>query len=177
MYCLEHKFLDPKQFPDGRESDQYDEHAVHIAAIDKRGSVVGIIRLIHASKTILPTEKSHKLAAILSGLKDKGVVEISRLIIDPKYRKTFLFLDLLKVAFNYSKSHHINYWIGSIEEKFYNYLKQAFGFFPLFEERKFIYNTWNYSFLIDLAKFEEVFKQDNRILHYIFKSRIASKFI
>ena len=39
MYCLEHKFLDPKHFPDQRESDKYDKHAVHIAAVDKQGDV------------------------------------------------------------------------------------------------------------------------------------------
>jgi N-acyl-L-homoserine lactone synthetase len=176
MYCLEHKFLNPTQFPEGRESDEYDKHSTHIAAINRNGDIIGLVRLIHAYVTTLPTEKSHNLAEIISHIKKSGVVEISRLIIDSKYRKTFLFLDLLKFVFNYSKSHDINYWIGSIEEGFYNYLKKAFGFFPLFEERKFIYNTWNYSFLIDLVKFEETFKHDNRILYYIFKNRLVDKF-
>jgi N-acyl amino acid synthase of PEP-CTERM/exosortase system len=49
VYCLENTFENPAQFPDGRETDEYDAHSLHAALIYKPlRTVVGGVRLIQA---------------------------------------------------------------------------------------------------------------------------------
>ena len=47
VYCIEHKFENPDDFPDGRERDEYDEHAVHSLLVHKpSGAIAGSVRMV-----------------------------------------------------------------------------------------------------------------------------------
>jgi N-acyl amino acid synthase of PEP-CTERM/exosortase system len=47
VYCIENQFEDPNDFPDGRETDAYDEHSLHAALIHRPSSaLIGGVRLI-----------------------------------------------------------------------------------------------------------------------------------
>ena len=47
VYCIEHSFEDPREFPDGLERDGFDGNSVHSLLIHRpSGSVAGTVRLI-----------------------------------------------------------------------------------------------------------------------------------
>lgn len=87
VYCLEQRFVDAARCTDGRESDEFDAHAIHFAAATDRGEVVATLRLVLDSPLRFPLER------YAPGLLDDRPLgerprtgEISRLIIAPRYR-------------------------------------------------------------------------------------------
>lgn len=48
VYCEECGYLDPTAYPEGIETDEYDERSVHIAAHYRSGLLVGTVRLVLA---------------------------------------------------------------------------------------------------------------------------------
>ena len=46
VYCVERGFLDPADYPDRREVDEFDAHSVHLGVLDAHGTLVGTARLI-----------------------------------------------------------------------------------------------------------------------------------
>lgn len=46
VYCVERGFLSQENYPNGEESDPYDAAAVHFAAVDRNGKVIGSVRLV-----------------------------------------------------------------------------------------------------------------------------------
>ena len=57
VYCLEQRFVDAARCTDGRESDDYDLHAIHFAAATERGEVVATLRLVLDSPIGFPLER------------------------------------------------------------------------------------------------------------------------
>lgn len=169
MYCIKYKFLDPENYPDQKEIDEYDTHSVHLAVIDNFDNIIGTARLIKNIKTSLPTEKEYNLKEVVDKIRSNGIAEISRLVIDDKYKKTFVFFDLIKTLYKYSRKHDINYWLCSVEEWLYNYIKSFFGEIKLLSKQKFIFNTWNYPCLIDIEEFQKSLKRKSKLLYLFFK--------
>ncbi len=88
VYCHEMKFLNTEDYPDGVESDHYDKHSVHFAAVDENENVVGSMRLVLKSDEPFPLEKySDRLAVDMNTLPRDTIGEISRLVISKKYRR------------------------------------------------------------------------------------------
>src|SRR5882724_13667013 len=56
VYCLEQRFVDAARCTDGRESDEFDLHAIHFAAATDRGEVVATLRLVLGSPLGFPLE-------------------------------------------------------------------------------------------------------------------------
>ena len=56
IYCHEAEFLDDTEYPDEIESDIYDAHSIHFAALNKANQVVGTLRLIFDSELGFPLE-------------------------------------------------------------------------------------------------------------------------
>ena len=46
VYCVERGFLSQENYPNGEESDPYDATAVHFAAVDRSGKLLGSVRLV-----------------------------------------------------------------------------------------------------------------------------------
>lgn len=87
VYCLEQRFVDAARCADGRESDEYDVHAIHFAAANERGEVVATLRLVLDSPMGFPLERHAN--ALLAGRprsERPRTGEVSRLIIAPRYR-------------------------------------------------------------------------------------------
>ena len=93
VYCIENSFEDPARFPDGREHDEFDNHALQGLLYDNTSkAIAGAVRLIlpHPGKpgNRLPIQglcrhprvHDHRL---LVG----GAVEISRFAISKEYRR------------------------------------------------------------------------------------------
>ena len=89
MYCKELHSLDAINYPNGQESDWYDQYAVSFVIKDQ-GEVIGGIRLVSDTPKGFLMEEGFSLSAIN---RDK-TVEYSRGIIQHGYltRGTFLFL-------------------------------------------------------------------------------------
>ncbi|MEK6715749.1 MAG: PEP-CTERM/exosortase system-associated acyltransferase [Candidatus Omnitrophota bacterium] len=88
VYVKENGFISCEDCPDGKEKDKFDEHSIHIAAIDKRGILAGAVRLALDSPYGFPIEEhchypifNHKVE-----LSRKNLLEISRLVISRDYR-------------------------------------------------------------------------------------------
>lgn len=88
IYCQEVEFLDDGDYPDGAETDLYDQHSMHFAALDRDNQVVGTLRLIFDSEHGFPLE-SHcpnydqsKITFPRSQL-----AEISRLAVSKSWRR------------------------------------------------------------------------------------------
>ncbi len=87
VYCLEQRFVDAARCADGRESDEYDVHAIHFAAANERGELVATLRLVLDSPMGFPLERH--ASALLAGRprsERPRTGEVSRLIIAPRYR-------------------------------------------------------------------------------------------
>lgn len=83
VYCRKLAYEDPARFPDGEEHDQYDEHAVHFLAFDRRrGDWVGTLRLVHPGPAGLPLASVAGLSSSIGQLINRErVLEISRMCI------------------------------------------------------------------------------------------------
>ena len=94
VYCEEFHYESESDFPDHRESDEFDPYSLQCVVTHRRsGRTAGCVRVINASKTNpLPLEKFCldsiyvEYAETLIGEHDK-VCEISRLAVDPAFRK------------------------------------------------------------------------------------------
>ncbi|SDM68057.1 N-acyl amino acid synthase, PEP-CTERM/exosortase system-associated [Geoalkalibacter ferrihydriticus] len=96
VYCLERGFEDPAQYPDGIETDIYDPHAVHLAAVEEQtGQVVGSARIILDSPLGFPLEQHFKLDATLDHVDRKELCEISRLAVTKSHCQDFGIVSLL----------------------------------------------------------------------------------
>lgn len=90
VYCVEHAFENPREHPDGREIDKYDDRSVHSVLIHKpTGSVVGTVRLILPGDEPLPiTEVCHDpRLKDLSLFPPATTAEISRFAISKNFRR------------------------------------------------------------------------------------------
>ena len=88
VYCNECRFIDPKDYPDGIETDGFDKHSVHFGGYDREGRLVGAVRLILPSCGKLPIEE-HCPALEVDPVRvpPRKCAEISRLTISKLYRR------------------------------------------------------------------------------------------
>lgn len=88
VYCLECNFLKQEDYPDGIETDEYDDQSVHFAAINEDNDIIGTMRLILPGRNIFPVE--HHCPNIVidkTGLPQVSYAEISRLVISKRLRR------------------------------------------------------------------------------------------
>lgn len=169
MYCLEYAFLKKEDYKNGVEEDEFDKDAIHIVAFDKKNNVCGMLRILLASKTVLPTEKEYDLSEHVKDLKRTQFAEISRFVVLKEYKNTYLSLGIILYALKVSNKKRIKYWIGTIEEWLFNYMEKASVHPVLIGERKFVYNTWNYPFILSLFKIKDSLLKKNIITRLIIK--------
>ena len=89
VYCDEWGFEKPEDYPTGLESDNFDEHSSHFAAIEKKdsGQLIGTVRIILHSPLGFPIEHHCTIDADLSGIDRKRIGEISRFAVSKEYRR------------------------------------------------------------------------------------------
>ncbi|WP_048438016.1 GNAT family N-acyltransferase [Caenimonas sp. SL110] len=46
VYCVERNFLDASRYPEGRESDEFDDSSIHYCAVDTSGCITAAVRLV-----------------------------------------------------------------------------------------------------------------------------------
>ncbi|MBF0532577.1 MAG: PEP-CTERM/exosortase system-associated acyltransferase [Candidatus Omnitrophica bacterium] len=88
VYGEECGFINQADYPDGRESDEYDSQSVHFAAMDTSGEMIGTVRLIMPGPRVLPIQKHcPDLKIGNAALPQIQFAEISRLIISRRLRR------------------------------------------------------------------------------------------
>ena len=88
VYCVEMKFLEATDYPDGLEGDEFDAHSVHFAAIDKERQAIATLRLVRDGDLGFPLERyAAALHPSFHALPRHKTVEVSRLILAKHYRR------------------------------------------------------------------------------------------
>jgi N-acyl-L-homoserine lactone synthetase len=77
VYCLDRGFLDPADYCDGLESDEFEWHARHVGVFDGDHRMLGAVRLVEAGGNGLPMD-SHCTYAVPESVR---FGEISRLAV------------------------------------------------------------------------------------------------
>lgn len=89
VYCVERGFLPAEVCHDGMERDEFDAHALHIAAFDPHSKMAGTVRMVRQSELGLPMFRRCRLFAheerFCSG--NPRMVEIGRLCVSRHYRR------------------------------------------------------------------------------------------
>ena len=138
VYCLEQRFVDAARCTDGRESDEFDLHAIHFAAATDRGEVVATLRLVLDSPLGFPLERHEP------GLLDDRphgerarTGEVSRLIIAPRYRpatirEPLILFGLFRHLYEESWRLGLVYLVAAMEGNLARLLRRlGFPFAPL----------------------------------------------
>lgn len=88
IYCKEAEFLDDSEYPDEIETDIYDEHSIHFAALDNENQVVGTLRLILDSAHGFPLEvHCPNYDKAKTAFPRSQLAEISRLAVNKSVRR------------------------------------------------------------------------------------------
>jgi N-acyl-L-homoserine lactone synthetase len=118
VFCVERRFLDAAAYPDGRETDEFDPHSVHLAVMDDQGHMVGTARLIKPNPHGFPM---FRRCAFFPEVMPANVapVEVSRLAISRQYlrrrRATEPLCDLAKAMVAGARRVGANYVIAASE--------------------------------------------------------------
>jgi N-acyl-L-homoserine lactone synthetase len=121
VYCLERRFLDMNAYPECREADRYDHHALHLAATDVHGEVAATLRLVLDSPYGFPVEdRGVQLFSEFDALPRERTGEISRLILAPEHRRTsagpLLLFGLFRELYAESRKLGLHGLIAAMEE-------------------------------------------------------------
>ncbi len=89
VYCHERRFLSPSFYPDERETDMFDAHAVHLGVVDRAGELVATTRLVRRTQDGLPMfgHCSVLLRDPVLADPDAALVEVSRLCVSRRYNR------------------------------------------------------------------------------------------
>ncbi|HEC15159.1 MAG TPA: PEP-CTERM/exosortase system-associated acyltransferase [Sedimenticola sp.] len=90
VFCSETGFEDPAAFPDGKECDEYDEHAVHFLIRDRSShDWIATMRLVLGRYGDLPAEHicENLDKSLIAGIDHRHIGEISRLCMVSDFRR------------------------------------------------------------------------------------------
>lgn len=157
VYCLECNFLSPDDYPDGVETDDFDERAAHFYAFDAHEELVGYARLIRPeADQAFPIQKHCVLSVDVTALPlARQAAEVSRLMVRSDYRRRRgdtlsgvtakqnqaalagerrheapqILLSLYRQMYAYSREYDIRYWYAAMERPLARSLQRMnFGF-------------------------------------------------
>lgn len=126
IYCEEKQWLDPTQYSDMLEQDEYDEGAeIFLAYDDVTMQPVGTIRVIINDNVLLPLPIT-KHPSINSNFSTSGCVEISRFAVLKSARRGNVCIGLLRIAIRHVLKYYsdFDYMLCLIEDKFRHTLNQ-----------------------------------------------------
>ena len=111
-------FINPDDFPDKREFDEYDNYSVSVIATASMAfNAVGTTRLVLGSGGELPVEDPKHHAVNVSGY--GNVAEISRLCVRKKFREGKISLGMYRVLFHIVDVKKIDTVFAIVDEDFY----------------------------------------------------------
>ena len=87
VYVEEFGFEKAEDHPDGYETDVYDPHSIHFAALDENQEVIGTVRMILNSEKGFPIDHAAKISFIGEKPAPDKIAEVSRLAISKNFRR------------------------------------------------------------------------------------------
>jgi N-acyl amino acid synthase of PEP-CTERM/exosortase system len=89
VYCLERKFLSPHSYPDQVETDEFDQHSIHMGVINAAGELAATARLVQLTTDGLPSFDHCTFHTGVNVLRDtdRRLIEISRLAVSRAYNR------------------------------------------------------------------------------------------
>jgi N-acyl-L-homoserine lactone synthetase len=133
----EEGYINPLSFPDGRESDHYDDSSVSVIATAGIGNVaVGTTRIILGKYCNLPVQEApHHL--IVPTVEKAG--EISRLCVREGYRDGRVSIAMYRVLFDVIEKNNIEEVYVIVDQTFYDTLRWiGFPFVALGEPKEYM---------------------------------------
>jgi N-acyl amino acid synthase of PEP-CTERM/exosortase system len=86
VYCHERMFLDPRDYPNGLEHDEYDASAIHIGAYGPENTLYGSLRLVRSTEMHFPIFDHCDVQELPKDATSLEFFEISRLLISKRKR-------------------------------------------------------------------------------------------
>lgn len=158
VYCEECNFLDPEDYPEKRESDEYDDNSRHFVALNRQNTVAGYVRLVLPDAIQTFPFQNHCVTLLEGAVLPPAScsAEISRLMVRKSYRRRHgeqppsgaamtqeddsvchemrnsspqILLCMYRAMYLYSLEHGIRYWYAAMERSLARILKRMdFGF-------------------------------------------------
>lgn len=122
VYCLERRFLNPDDYPDRRERDEFDRHSLHLGVLSPEGDLLATARLVKVNIIGLPLfrhctiyPREHELFQDTT-----RVAEISRLCVSRSLRKrqigaASVAISLYRAIYQASKRNGFTHWLVATE--------------------------------------------------------------
>lgn len=112
-YCLELGWLNPDNYPDKKETDEWDNNSYNFLALEN-GEIIGIMRLIPFSKEQFYTKE---FISFPKEIPQNLCLEISRLYVIPSKRGNLArtMFGLVKIAKKFSMDNGFLYWYFLME--------------------------------------------------------------
>ena len=178
VYCLERDFLSPHYYPDGVETDVFDQHAVHLGVLNTEDVLVATARLVRRTDDGLPMYGHCSLTVHEPVLADKRarIVEVSRLAVSRRYNRRQgdehyalaggtrptgekrreggeIVMTLYRALYQASKRHGFTHWLAATERSLQRLVvKYHFPFVQVGPEADYFGMVAPY--LMDLAAFD-----------------------
>jgi len=158
VYCQECNFLDPGDYPEQRESDEYDDNSSHFVALNRKNAIAGYVRLVFPDAIQTFPFQNHCVTLLDGAVLPPAAcsAEISRLMVRKNYRRRHgerppsgaamtqehnsdhyemrnsspqILLCMYRAMYLYSLKHGIRYWYAAMERSLARILKRMdFGF-------------------------------------------------
>lgn len=130
VYCVERGFLDAGDYPDCRETDEFDQYSTHVGAVDATGELAATARIIKPNPRGFPMFRHCALFPEVRTLDEPGSVpvEVSRVSISKSYirrerrRRSEPFLTLVKAIMQGAKRAGATHLIGATDAAFHRWL-------------------------------------------------------
>jgi N-acyl amino acid synthase of PEP-CTERM/exosortase system len=179
VYCHERHFLPPGDYPDGIETDDFDQNSIHVGVLNAQGELAATARLVQLTRTGLPSFDHCTFYAGVNILRDleRRVIEVSRLSVSRSYNRRagdehyslgtaparteggerrsggVLVMTLYKALYQTSKRCGITNWLAATEKSLQRLVtRSGFPFRQIGPETDYYGLVAPY--LLDLAEFD-----------------------
>jgi N-acyl amino acid synthase of PEP-CTERM/exosortase system len=135
VYCVERGFLDPANYPDRLERDEFDRYSLHLGVLDSEGQLRATSRLVQVSLLGLPLFRH---CAIFSDRESEvyrptnRVAEVSRLcmsrdVAEGRADRAAVIPTMYRALYQFSKRAGFTHWLVATERGLHRLLTN-FGF-------------------------------------------------
>jgi N-acyl-L-homoserine lactone synthetase len=162
VYCIERGFLNPDDYPDQCERDEFDRHSLHLGVVDAAGMLLATARLVKVNIAGLPLFRHCQIYRGESELYQETtrVAEISRLCISRALRKrrvgsASVAIQLYRAIYQASKRNGFTHWLVATEPSLQRLLASLRVPFREVGPRTDYYGPVA-PYLVDLSKWDEV---------------------
>jgi N-acyl-L-homoserine lactone synthetase len=162
VYCIERGFLNPEDYPDQCERDEFDRHSLHLGVVAGDGTLLATARLVKVNVAGLPLFRHCQIYAGESELYQEAtrIAEISRLCISRGLRKrgvggASVAIQLYRAIYQASKRNGFTHWLVATEPSLQRLLSSLRVPFREVGPRTDYYGPVA-PYLVDLSKWDEV---------------------